>query len=568
MTNCHDISLAVIKQSESELRRGLLISPQDVNAKNKFGQTALHLSIDWPLGMRILLDAGADTECVDQANLVPLHYAIERLLVTIRWHLPWDAASEVPLDPIRILGEANCSFRDQRHVSNHEMVLEEMGKDSIIDHSIIDHQWHFLKSLGVEMECSRESNSQGNSLVLIFDTFLDLIAIRRKRLCDLARHTIPLSEIAHWLPHSTDESHVIDETASPLAFELERRGIPIPPHLHPGKDQITGYHYFAGHPNVLERLWKFGFRDVNGKDSLGRTPLMARTLNFPDAQSFDFIGLRPLSAQWIESVAWMLNKGADLYARQDVAFIESRCGTKLQQVRQLLNASSISLLAWKIGLAIASQHVSRLYRFDRKDIRTRLEPQLLLEWATENNTRQTLRRIVMDCTTDDCTCSCSVFGCTARTLITRSYAKRMWWCRQHKDLYERANEYRSTILGLAQVTGADAALWSSEALRLLTFQALGLRHTCCDWYCVDTTSDSFVAFGIKYQTEIDEIQKHNSAGLAKLEELLPEFQSKIDTLDITFSDFLADIWEPRMEQARDEMKASDMEASRDFGLKW
>ena len=218
MTECHDISLAVVKQSESDLRRALKKSPQDINATNNFGQTALHLSIDWPLGMRILVDAGADTECVDQAGLVPLCYAIER------WRV----------DPIRILGQANCSFRDQRWISVSETTDVEIEKGSLNDHSKMDHQWNFLENIGRELDSPRRRfKYMVRSIILVFDTLLDLIASRRKRLCELARQTIPPSEIARWLPQSSDESQVIDETASRLAFELEYRGIDIPPHLHP-----------------------------------------------------------------------------------------------------------------------------------------------------------------------------------------------------------------------------------------------------------------------------------------------------------------------------------------------
>ena len=249
------------------------MSPQDINAMNKFGQTALHLSIDWPLGIRILIDAGADTECIDQENMLPLQYAIERLLV----------------DPIRILGEANCSLRQRGQIS----AYEEVRKRSIIEQ--LDHQWGFL-------ELSELCYKEPERVVLVLDTFLDLIVNRRMRLYDLVRQTFPLSEIARWFSHSNDGTHVIDETASRLAFELESRGIHVPPHLHPGKDQITSYHYFAGYPKFAERLWNAGFRDVNGRDSLGRTPLMLSPKN---------AGQR----KWLEFVTWILSKGADLYAR-------------------------------------------------------------------------------------------------------------------------------------------------------------------------------------------------------------------------------------------------------------
>ena len=547
MTDCYDISLAVLKQSESDLQEALSISPHDINATNKFGQTALHLSIDWPLGMRILLKAGADTECVDQAGLVPLQYAVHRLLV----------------DPIRILGQANCSFRDQRWVSASEMTHGEMGKRSVIDHCRMDHQWNFLEMLGMKFWSSIYEECEGleRSLMSVFDTLLELIVSRRKRLCDLARQTIPLSDIARWLPHSSDESHVIDETASSLAFELEYRGIHVPPHLHPGKDRITGYHYFAGYPKYAERLWNFGFRDVNGKDFLGRTPLMVRTLYFPRTGQGAFFILRRHCAQWLEYVTWVLSKCADLYARQDHAFIEGQCAIGLPQVRQLLSANAISLLAWKIGLVMAFQQQHRQCPLNRDNDPF---PMWCEEWATES-TQQTLRRILMDRTTDDCTCSCSASGCTARTLIIKSYASEM----RRVDLYGQTNDDREIILRLVQLTDADAALWTSEALRWLTFQELRLEHTCCYWRYVDDHSDRLTLMIIKDQAKMNEILEENSAGLSLLEELLTEFEMKMDELDIPFPDFLTGYWEPRMEQVRDEWKgSSDMEALREFGLNW
>lgn len=525
MTDCHDVSLAVVKQSESDLRQALFISPHDVNAANQFGQTALHLSIDWPLGMRILLDAGADTECVDQAGLVPLHYAIERLLV----------------DPIRILGQANCSFRDQRWISVSETTHGKMEKGSLVDQSKMDHQWKFLEFL------IYRSVVKGEEFLLVLDTLLDLIVSRRKRLYDLARQTIPLSEIARWLPQSSDESHVIDETASRLAFELEYRGIHVPPHLHPGKDQITGYHCSAGCPTVAERLWKFGFRDVDGKDSFGRTPLMVHTY-FRSKEWWRFVSLsRHSFARWLEFVTWTLSKGADLYARQDVKFIEGQFGT------ELLSASAISFSAWKLGLAFAFRLCFDfpVHRRSREGF-----PVLLKKGAPEN-TQQTLRKIVTDCTTDDCTCSCSASGCTTRTLIFRSYTSNT----RGGNLCERTNNYQETILHLAQLTDTDAALGSSETLRLLTFQELGLKHTCCYWRCVNNLSEVFVLMRIEDQSEINEFLE-DSAGLSVLEKLLSEFELKMEELDIPFPDFLTDYWGPRMEQVHEERKSSDMGALR------
>ena len=526
MTDCHDISLAVVKKSESDLRRALSISPQDIDATNKFGQTALHLSIDWPDGMDILLEAGADPECVDQAGSVPLQYAVKRLLV----------------DPIRKLGKAKCSLRQKERISAYETSQEKKVKGLIIEP--VDHQWGFLWEPGKHLD------EPESAAVLVFDTLLDLLVNWRKELCDRARQTIPLPEIARYLPHSCGGTHVIDETASRLAFEIESRGIYLPPYLHPGKDQITGYHFFAGYPKIAEKLWKAGFHDINGKDSIGRTPLMVRTLDHPFTQWRELSEDHCSFIQWLEFITWMQDKDADLYARQDVAFIKRQWGTKLPQDWQLLDASTICFVAWRLGTAFALQQLNPNLSLHIRT-QTELFPILLRETPTEN-TAQTLRRILMDCTMDDCTCFCSESGCTVRSLIDRSYTNQKWG----EDLYRRTRDFGETFMRLARLTDADPAIGISEALRLLTFQELGLKHTCCSQVYVDDRCCLSMFFRLKDQAEINEFRDEDSAGLSHLEELLTEFEMKMNELDSPFPDFLMDYWVPRMEQVLDGSEGS------------
>ena len=369
--------------------------------------------------------------------------------------------------------------------------------------------------------------------------------------------TIPLSEVASLLPPSSGGTYVIDETASGLAFELESRSIHVPPHLHPGKDQITGYHYFAGYPRIAERLWKAGFRDVNGRDSIGRTPLMVRTLKSPFKQWFELIERCHSFIQWLEYVTWILSKGADLYATQDLAFLKGQCGTKSPHDWQPLSRSAISLVAWKIGAAFALQEKTRNLSLHKRT-RTELFPILFRKKPTKN-TPHTLRRIVLDCTTDDCTCSCSESGCTLRGLIGRSYTNLA----KNEDLHKRTSDYGGTIIRLAYLTDTDVALGSAETLRLLTFQELGLTHTCCYVRCVNAGSDLCIFSRIEDQTEINEIREEESLGLSQLEELLMEFELKMDELDIPFPDFLTDYWEPRMEQVLDESEVKEIRAKMD-----
>ena len=339
----------------------------------------------------------------------------------------------------------------------------------------------------------------------------------------------------------------------------------MPPHLHPGKDQITAYHYFSGSTEIAERLWKAGFRDVNGRDSVGRTPLIVRPLHSPSRDWWDVCLIDFSLMQWLEFVTCILSKGANLYARQDVAFIKGQCGTKIPQDWQMLSTSAISFVAWKLGVAIAVQEMKR--------VPLQIKPIPVLPRDTlSRNTEQTLRSIVSDSTPDDCTCSCSEFGCTARSLIIRSYTRPT---RMDTYLYRirqyRIRDYGETIKRLAQFTDADAHSGSYEALRLLTFQELGLTHTCCDLRCKagrDAHPGFCMLFGIEDQDNIHEIRANESAGLSQLEELLTEFELKMDELDVSFPDFLTDYWGPRMKQVVDENEGYlDMVGIRKLGVK-
>jgi len=56
---CGRLSMAVLQRSDKDVNRILTRFPSSLNEQNIFGQTPLHLSCGWPLGMELLLDYGA-----------------------------------------------------------------------------------------------------------------------------------------------------------------------------------------------------------------------------------------------------------------------------------------------------------------------------------------------------------------------------------------------------------------------------------------------------------------------------------------------------------------------------
>ena len=114
---------------------------------------------------------------------------------------------------------------------------------------------------------------------------------------------------------------------------------------------------------------------------------------------------------------------------------------------------------------------------------------------------------------------------------------------------------------------------------MITFERLGLAHTCCRPYWSRHSKKSHICIGREQRntvqfsrplspSEIEEIRDEELADLQKLAELLVEFESKVVELDLPIPDFIWQYWEPRMEQVLQEDEGSlDKETLRESGVK-
>ena len=495
-SECNEISLAVVRKSEVNLRRALTRSPRAINETNTMGQTALHLAVDWPAGMHTLLEAGADIDCKDYYMMSPLDYAVRRSLI----------------EPIRMIGNADCSLFGLYGSSQH----------LVLDGAVYREQRGQLK---------KTPNAAAQGAV---DLLVDLLIDRRQRLCDMAISTLPASDLAHFFPHENHNSYLVDEHASQLLSALLYHGVPVPSALDPGRHRTTIYHQIQASSRVAERLWKGGFRDVDGKDSSGLTPLMY--------MRSDLSYLEGSMNLELECVAWFLKKGANFYAKQDLAlYYESNEGEMPCESRQLFSATSLNFVACQLGSNLDLQ-------FPGKN-----------EWnkrmSLSETSKRVLERIVMDNVSDDCRCACSISGCKAFTLITKNYFLRT--DREFQNLLH----LWAQLIDLMDICDP---LKSSEFLRLVTFEELGVTHTCCRMN-TEYEVAPYLLSRIGDQAEIDEIHEEEAADLQKLEELLEEFEGKMIELDLPLLDFIEEYWLPRMVEVFNEGEL-DEEALKELGV--
>ena len=368
-TQRNEIMLAVMKRSESDLRQAIALSPHEIHGRDSGGWTALHLSVNWPTGMLILIEAGADIDCVGTV--------VGRSLLDI-------AIGIDSVELLRILGEADCSFAK--------------GSDSC--------QWYYLRTLELydPRIIAREEYGHGpishhgrsslySKLSTASTTMAQLLVIfianRRERLCDLAFEKVPSSVLAGLFPRKTDEPYIIDEKASRLAQELTSRGIAVPPALNPGKKGETGYHAISGRPELAEILWNAGFRDVNGRHSCNMTPLMCCPIE-----------------TLLRFIDWCLGKGfaLNLDIEQDRAWYSGNAD-ELDGLRpgQPLETESVYCKIYALG------SLEKYHRSAQKPF-----VDMLVSCETD---RPIAQKIFMASPTDSCKCACSISGCTTRTVL-------------------------------------------------------------------------------------------------------------------------------------------------------
>jgi ankyrin repeat protein len=71
---CHKALSAIISKSPQKLQK-VLERDANINGRNLWGQTALHLSACWAEGVSIMIRAGGDIDCVDNRHNSPIYYA-------------------------------------------------------------------------------------------------------------------------------------------------------------------------------------------------------------------------------------------------------------------------------------------------------------------------------------------------------------------------------------------------------------------------------------------------------------------------------------------------------------
>jgi hypothetical protein len=113
----------------------------------------------------------------------------------------------------------------------------------------------------------------------------------------------------------------------------------------------------------------------------------------------------------------------------------------------------------------------------------------------------------------------------------------------------------------------DSEQTNRSIIRLLTFDGLGLKHTCC--IEIDTKDREVNEIRCRDEEEIAEIRQENKPVIETLEILVSEFEAKFDELGLPLIEFLEGYWHIRITEhilERDPYNEEHDQGARSIGV--
>lgn len=503
------LSRAIFSQSPDEVERLLHPFPP-LDERNEYGQTPLYLAANQPDLLDLMLAAGFEAviDRKDNFGYTPAAYA--------------GACNN--LAALQLLLDADCALS-----------IED-GDDDILDIALED-CWN------------------GEILHVLIDAFAD----RRRRLCELAFDNLTPAVLRKL---NLQNHTVLDEHAYSVRRALKRSGICIPSALEVPKTRTTIYHKeWSSQVHQLDKLYEAGFRDIDGLNQDGWTPLAC--VHNPGGWAQGSHAFR----------LWLLKKGAKLTRRLP--------DCSKANIQDQLAITPWTTPAHISGLKLGHGLASRLW-YDMKEqfFVGNQNGAIDAFWDLVHDERRLMATVSARRIFDDCRCACSTSGCTPAITIMKCFwrwlqfhlshlslgdppePKTSFWQGSLDALQRSLVEKVASVGEKEQVVSVELAL---ELLRLITFEKLQLTHTCCrdgKYY--------YPPASVPDDGEIDEIQEEERYGIAQLEDLVAELCLEFTKRREPLRTFLDGYWTRRMEEVLAESNSSDEEEIRqieEFGVR-
>ncbi|CCF42368.1 hypothetical protein CH063_12391 [Colletotrichum higginsianum] len=356
------------------------------------------------------------------------------------------------------------------------------------------------------------------------DLTIETLRDRRQQLKELA--------VAWLKPHDIDrlalrEPQVLDYYTGEVVEALAAVGVKVPPQLMTEANSddffwklVPGsmYHYI-GHASTIvdtvplaEALYSKGFQDIDVPNDDGLTPLCIQNN--------------------VEHSTWLVEHGASLE----------------KPISGIVDIGSI-----------AAHYVF-------SDLRYSFEPR--------KNPRRELAELARRLTNyetglDECICGCSSDGCHPYTKMWKTVLEL---CVERGTQEELTKEIHERCISIEDGWDIPRKI-KSVCLRACTFAALRLQHTCCRHWVSDGNGGEDWSRVLKKpeESEIQEIREEEAVELARLEDLIIEFEGKLDKADCSLAEFFRTQWATRMDEVLGEIEdqvltEQDIAGARELGV--
>jgi len=375
---------------------------------------------------------------------------------------------------------------------------------------------------------------------------IDALKSRRMELYEMAKQLLPAKT---WNELDLPDDHVLDQKASLVQDALQYVGIEVPATLVVRQKGHSVYHYIGFSVEVMELLFKAGFHDIDSADSYGLTPFQSQCLGALITLKDGFGRLN-----------FLVSKGID----------PSLQFQNLSPFALLSRVSGYHLIGYFLGRTLDNQLFGNQL-FGLSSLKSpfpwlRSHARAILD-SIDKPSRSLVRKTIQHCSRDSCICACSHNGCSPVTAMLKSFAKS-------RSFYDGANLYPAPFVRIsvtcwlenefiAEKTGKPPML-VQDVIRFETFEALGLKHTCCQ------TLYWSEAFTMRCEAEeIWEIREEEHDLIQQLEQLVDNFLRSYDERGESLSEFLTGHWRTRMAAVLTDAQPADNEELgriRDIGV--
>lgn len=397
-----------------------------------------------------------------------------------------------------------------------------------------------------------EKWEQGRDNWAVIPILTDACAERRRELLDFA------NEIVHKRPDfevlNIGKGTLLQEDAFELVQKLLASGVKVPKRF---RSVQPGSVYHSAYMNVelAKSLFNSGF-DHTAVDFLGFTPLMTVDLVALSRrhEAANLLGLDPGP---LDLVDWFLFHGEDLGTAIPTSGLAQSPGCERGHP----------------GPRLAHRIASELGR--------------CLRWPlalSGDRCTALLSEILTSQATDSCSCLCTRGGCSAASVFSRE----LWGSIRGGGAPhgQPALGQESVRMIMDFLTGQlaghrGARKVASSFFRVVTFERLGMSHTCCKFVenrrkyeCPDNGLALAILRGeyklveVVDPDDVAEIQEEDRYLAKLLEALVQEFDAKYEASGLPLGDFFRCCWWVRMDEVEAENKVSreELEVLRGTGV--